>query len=569
MGLHGNRDGYDNVVVVENHWAKDLVKAYQEVSDDPFCRQEVICQIVDNCASATSLIDSVARTVSSLDFNIVPSDSSPYLANLAKRVKDELISALGRIDGYDGLISAFVYDLFVKPSGFFGQYSSDGNGRPTAIGTINCRVPRPYYQNGRETFYNVERLRDGTANSVEVSRTVAEVAGIWWLDGGRSYSLPINSYKQCVDGARGSGGFLIGRSMAEKARVRIWLSATLEEYIQRVSSGTDESGLLIMNNLAWKMVLNQIKKRKEARKSNNPNPEDEGSFLYAANIGKEQGDAKWVSFRPFPEGINFLEFMQLANELVASSFNVKSWRVDAGDSANNSGKFGNAKRAIQMDSQEPTVQWVMSRFQSFINNIYLYRIPLNFQWVGGVAAMDSTRIDNQMRIAQTVNASGHLSDDEKRRLAIWLGAPRTVMDETSGISSSAEGIVRTVKKTAEDRVGLSCADLVGVVGQFGIDPEGVIFAVEDFRAAAQSACMEIVRKGLGTKTYTKPGRNLMLDLSVRVDQIAKSLSDQMNVLAGDENELGHRQSVEMLAAEVYGETKLLLDLAAMKSGVGE
>lgn len=548
--LHGNPDGHQPSVILANHWAKDLVLAYSKVCD-PFSRQEIICEIVDNSSSAMSAIDSIAKTISSLEFNIVPLEESDYLRVLSKTVRNELLSALGRLDGYDALVHAFVYDLLVKPTGFFGQYVTDGNGRPIEIGTINSRNPRPYFENGTDVHYSVTYNRAGDTTLVEESRSVMNAAGIWWVDGGRSYALPSSRYKQSVDGARGNGAFLVGRSLAEKHRVRIWLSSTLEEYIQRVTSGTDESGLLILNNLAWRLLIRQIEARKKSRKENRRNEEDEGTFLYAVNKGVEVGDAKWVSFRPFPEGIDFLEFMRVANDLVASSFGIKTWRVDSSDSGASAGKFGNAKRSIQMDAQEPTVQWVMSRFQNFINNIYLYRIPLAFTWGSGSSANDSIKIDNQMRIADAVTKSTYLNPEEQRLLAIYLGTPRDVVIDNSGIASSASGITKTVIESM-------CKTLPMVADRFGVDTSRIDPCIDSMNAAMFSEIDRCVFNLLGKNTFTKDGVSMSQSLKKTAYSMTEDVRGRLMRIADDPLSISPTYSLEMMALEFYKEASGLL-----------
>ncbi len=570
--IQGNPDGSLKTVVVTNHWANDLVMAYSKVAHDPYCRQEIAIDIIDNCPAGLGVIDSIAKTISSLDFNIVPSDTSEYLIAASRRAKNELLMALGRIDGYDGLVHAFVYDLLTKPMGFFGQYGTDGNGRPTSIATINCRTPRPYYASETETFNQLSPNRVGGMSIVPTSRGVMNTAGIWWMDGDRAYALPKSNYKQCVDGARGRGAYLIGRSLVEKNRIRLWLSYTLEEYIQRVTCGTDESGLLIMNNLAWRSLLKQIGDRKESRKKPIKNPEDEGGFLYAANVGKEVGDAKWVSFRQFPEGIDFLEFWRMANDMVASSFGVKSWRIDSGDSANNSGKFGNAKRAVQIDAQEPTVQWVMSRFQSFINNIYFFGLPLQFMWVGGSSAADSIKIDNQARIAQTVTQATYMEVDEQRRLAIMLGAPREAFSDGGQISSSTEGIVkRTLAPGGShlDRLnatlGLNCAAISFSADRYGVDVERVDEVIDSLSVGVHGGIEEILLRTMSAERYTPRGKQYVHSVKTEVNNLIGDLRERLNRMADEPLYVNPQAGLDRLAVEFYGAiSKLYADLEGAK-----
>lgn len=562
VAIQGNPDGTLKTLIVTNHWANDLVMTYAKVARDAYCRQEVAIDIIDNCPAGLGVIDSIARTISSLDFNIVPSEESEFLYGLARRSKNELLMALGRVDGYDGLVSAFCYDLLVKPFGFFGQYTPDGNGRPSAIGTINCRTPRPYYEQVKETFNDLTPTKAGKMLVTPTVREVMNVAGIWWVDGDRSYSLPKTHYKQSVDGARGSGAFLVGRSTVEKNRLRLWLSATLEEYIQRVTSGTDESGMLIMNNLSWKMLLKQIKARKLARKQPEMNDEDAGGFLYVANVGKEEGKAKWISFRQFPEGLDFLEFWRMANDMVASSFGVKSWRIDSGGGADSGGKFGNAKRAVQLDAQEPTVQWVMSRFQSFINNIYFFGIPMQFQWVGGSSAADSTKIDNQARIAQTVTQATYMSEDEQRRFAIFLGAPRGVFDNEMPISSSSEGIVRRTSEPtdiAKSIIAESISALPFAIDRYGVDPERALDVTDGFHEAVDTAIDMVLRKALGHRRYTNDGMLFATKIKGHASSLCDDLGRKALVLANEPVGANVKASLEIVSAEIYGECSRMID----------
>lgn len=433
--LTGNASPDKTLDLIASHWGEDLVAKYARLSADPFCRWNVIRQLYRNSAVAQIVVASIADTIASLDWNIVPTDpSNEYWKSMSRISRNELMQSTGRTGGWQQFVQEFVEDLLINPTGHFTQIVYDGNGMPYQIGGIGEKQPRPYYMRGNEIIWDYDIML--------AKREVHLVSGIYWTDQ-LIYRLPVDYYYQTVDSGRGGGGFLIGHSKAEKSRTRIGLSAVLEEYLQRVASGTDTSGVLVMNNLAYAALAGQMKKRKAARKQPEMSTDDQGSMLYVYNVGEKPGDAKWVSFRPFPEGMDIISLLGLAEDMVAAGFGVKTWRVDPSGSSEG-GKFGNAKKAVQLDAQEPGVQWVMSMLRNMINNVFFGKMPLWFQWASGVNAADAIKLDNATKISQTVTqTAGWLKVDEMRRLAIDLGMPRRVMNDDTGVASSVEGITKT------------------------------------------------------------------------------------------------------------------------------
>lgn len=471
--LRGSRKPSKDIEIVPSHWGDDLVAKYAELSGDVHCRWEIIRKIYRNSAVAQIVIDSISNTVSSLDWNVVPTDASDYWKSMARISRNEIINACGRAGGYEQMIQAFTQDILVNPTGHFAQLVYDGNGMPYEIGGIGERQPRPYYRIGSETFWD--------ASATLVTRETSFPDGIWWSDN-FVYTLPNKYYYQTVDDARGDGCFLIGHSKAEKARVRIWLSATLEEYFQRVASGTDQSGVLVMNNLAYKTLADQVAKRKQVRKLPTQNSDDQGGILYVYNIGDKPGDAKWVSFRSFPEGLDIAKLLSMAEDMVAAGFGVKSWRVDPSGSGAE-GKFGNAKKAVQLDAQEPGVQWVMAMWKNLINNVFFSRMPLQFQWVVGVSAMDSIKLENALKVVQAVSqTTGWLDSDAQKRFAIDLGLPRRVLAEDTGVASSMEGLTKT--GGVHSVVSRIISGIDNAFDEYGLDAE----RMESIEAALSAVC---------------------------------------------------------------------------------
>jgi len=446
--LTGNPDSRQNLDIITSHWANDLCQKYAEISEDTFCRTEIIRQIHRNSAASNIVIDSISDTISSMEWNVIPMDDSEYWRRMAKVSKNELLQSFSRATGWHQFVREFVEDYLVSPTGHFTQLAYDGNGMPYQLGSISGNNPRPYYSVADEIFWDSDIAFSmgswaKSAPSVSLSKRERVLFdGIWWSDGGLVYRLPKEYYYQSVQSARGYGAFLVGMSKAEKARQRIWLSATLEEYLQRVASGTDQSGLLIMNNLAYQSLANELDKRKEARKQPKPATQDVGNILYTYNIGEKEGNAQWVSFRPFPDGMDIVQLIEVSEEMVAAGYGIKSWRLSpSGD--NGSGKFGNAKKAVQIDAQEPGVQDVCSAIKGMLNNVFFKRMPLQFNWIGGTSAQDSIRLDNATKLSQAITQSPWLSNDEMRAYAVELGFPKNILESDSGIASSSEGITKT------------------------------------------------------------------------------------------------------------------------------
>lgn len=535
--LHGGKSSRKDIDLIPSHWGDDLVLKYAQLSKDPFCRWEVIRQIYRNSALAQIVISSISDTISSLDFNIIATSDSDYWKNIARISKNEILSACGRRGGWTDFVAQFTEDLLVNPSGHFTQIVYDGNGMPYEIGGIGEKQPRPYYVVKNETYWGLPPRSDVPTLQ---TRQYDEVAGIYWQDD-RVYRLPRDYYHQTVDGGRGSSAFLVGHSKAEKGRVRIWLSATLEEYFQRVASGTDQSGVLIMNNLAYASLAQQMKKRKEARKQPQTSTDDQGGILYVYNVSDKPGDAKWVSFRAFPDGLDIIKLLGLAEDMVAATFGVKSWRVDPSGGADG-GKFGNAKKAVQLDAQEPGVQWVMGQLRSLMNNVFFSGMPILFQWAGGTNAADAIRLDNATKIAQAVSQTGNwLTVDEQRKLALDLGLPRRVLSEDTGVAASNEGITKTLHSAVIKTVD----NITHLFDEYGLDEE----RYADFEGALK----DIMRASFVQKAKNPPGT-----ISYRVESAAfdKAIGDSLADLKRRATSMG-----EMVAAGHMDENGLKLSFA--------
>jgi len=438
-GLKGASIQSPIMLETNNVWAVDLCDAYDKVACNPYCADEIVRRIFKHSSSAQAVVMSVAQSIAAREFNIISAVDDDYWKSVAKRKRNELLSAMGRRGGYMQYISAKVTDILVNKSGAFDQFVFDGNGTMVEIGGIGDVIPRPYFQWQSEIYYD--------QSNAEKSRGIKTPSGIWWIDNDLTYRLPKKYYYQTVIGGRGHGSFMVGMSPTEAARSRIWLSAMLEQYMRQVASGTDRSGMLLLQNVAWRPLLKALKDRKESRKHAQPidsDGSDQSSYLVAYNTGDSNVDAKWVSFRSFPEDMNIISLMEYVDQLVAASYGVKGWRVNP-DTNGQNGKFGNASRAQQLDAQEPLVQYVAGQITSFFNSVYLGGMPLSFAFVGGTSAEDSMRISNISSVADAISKmNGVLKPDQIDRLILYLGVPKSVVSgDNSGVASSSDGVTKT------------------------------------------------------------------------------------------------------------------------------
>lgn len=548
--LTGNPDSRQNLDIITSHWANDLCQKYAEIADDVFCRTEIIRQIHRNSAASNIVIDSISDTISSMEWNVTPMDDSDYWRKMARVSKNELLQSFNRATGWNQFVREFVEDYFVSPTGHFTQLAFDGNGMPFQLGSISGNNPRPYYVVADEIFWDADIAFSmgswaKSAPNVDLAKRERVLFdGIWWTDGGLVYRLPKEYYYQSVQSARGYGAFLVGMSKAEKARQRIWLSATLEEYLQRVASGTDQSGLLIMNNLAYQSLANELEKRKEARKKPKQATEDIGNILYTYNIGEKEGNAQWVSFRPFPDGMDIVQLIEVSEEMVAAGYGIKSWRLSpSGD--NGSGKFGNAKKAVQIDAQEPGVQDVCAAIKGMLNNVFFKRMPLQFSWIGGTSAQDSIRLDNATKLSQAITQSPWLEREEMRAYAVELGFPKSILQQDSGIASSTEGITKTLDNNVVNSI---MSGVNPVFDEIGLNEDRLAVLVDTIFAHAISKKLAKNSHQIGSERW-------------RIEKIAAERDVQAGIkrivdTAKQYTPLAHPELA--LAREVYSITTELL-----------
>ena len=510
LPLTGSVDSVRSLDVQSSHWIDDLCERYAKIAHDPFARVEIIRKIHDNSAVSGIVIDSVADTIGSLDWTVTALSDSEYWRNMARISRNEIINSCSRIGGWQQFVAEFVEDYLVSPTGHFAQISYDGNGMPYQLGGIQSRNPRPYVVQDSEIIWapRTHGYPPPPMNTMALQkRDIMRADGIWWSDT-MTYRLPKTHYYQSVTGARGSGAFLVGVSKAERSRVRISLSATLEEYIQRVASGTDKSGLLVLTNVAYQALSAEMEKRRAIRKTAPDQDNESGNILYATNIGDKPADVKWVSFRPFPEGFDIMGLVSMSEEMVAAGYGIKTWRIQpSGD--NGSGKFGNAKRAIQIDAQEPGVQAVIAALENLITNVFLRRMPLKFAFMTGTGARDTLRIDNASRLAQTVSQATFLTQEEQRAYAISLGFPKEVLQTDSGVFSGSEGLTKTANNSAVMETDAVSRIVEGIVGGFDA------YGIEDVKleASLKIAKTLFMARGLGSVNATPGGERWLAEVT--------------------------------------------------------
>jgi hypothetical protein len=472
-------------------FAEDLTQLYDQTSKDIFCRREIIWRIADSCASAQIIIASIADSISGADWNIIPTQESRYLNALASRKRNELLTIMGRRDGWEEWIRAFVQAVMVSPTGMFTELAYNANREIVEMGVVDPTLPRPYYRANDEIFYSLNENFDPQW----AKRVIDEPQGIWWpATNSRVYTLEYPLYHQSVTGSIGRGAWLEGRSRAENIRARLVLAASIEGYFKDVMTGTDKSGILVMNNVAHKKLIEQIQRAREARKNKNRSSQDssaQGTMFYVYNTGDKEGKVSFTSFRSFPSDVNVIELLKTSQDMVAAGFGVNSKRVDT--ETEGGGRFGNATRAIAMDAMEPGVQWIMKSLERFLSNVWLGRLPLRFSFVGGTSAQDTTRIDNQLKIAQVVSQYGDkLDPDQAQRMAVYLGAPKGVFG--SAVAGSDEGIVNGYAASSEMKtVGDVCANVWDAcfapqfalcVDQYGFNASAAKAILEDFSSVA-------------------------------------------------------------------------------------
>lgn len=502
-------------------FAEDLALMYDQSADDIFARREIIHRLSDVCASARIIMSSIADTISASDWSIISSKQDAFWLALARRKRNDLLQVMSRRDGWEEWVRQYVDWLLTSPTGFFSELVYNRNNEIVEMGTIYGTEPRPYYRKGMEVFYSLDKDK----NPVVAERSINEAAGIWWKPNGgtKAYSLEWPLYHQVVTGAYGRGAWLEGRSRAEDIRVRLSLASAVESYFKDVMTGTDKSGILVMNNIAWRKLIEQIDKNREDRKKPRApgDKSNRGTMFYTYNTGERQGDIKFTSFRSFPSDVDIVELMSTAQEMVAAGYGVKSQRVDT--QMDGGGRFGNASRAIQSDAQEPGVQFIMKSIERFLSGVWLGGLPLTFQFAGGVSAHDSVKIDNQMRIAQIVTQYGDkLSAEEAKRLAITLGAPHSVFGVE--VASSAEGIT---KKTLPETIASVWTDLFGeqmprAFDNYGMMPERMSEIMSDFSAIALGlASIPAIVKSTGPHAFSVK----RLEMKAKIEKLCNEMTE--------------------------------------------
>lgn len=471
-------------------FAEDLTQLYDQTSKDIFCRREIIWRIADSCASAQIIMTSIADSISAADWNIIPIQESPYLNALAARKRNELLTLMGRRDGWEEWIRAYVQAVMTSPTGMFTELAFNANREITEMGAIDPTLPRPYYRTGDEIFYSLNENFDPQW----AKRVIDEPQGIWWpATNSRVYTLEYPLYHQSVTGSIGRGAWLEGRSRAENIRARLVLASSIEGYFKDVMTGTDKSGILVMNNVAHKKLIEQIQRAREMRKNKARSAQDssaQGTMFYVYNTGDKEGKVTFTSFRSFPSDVNVIQLLKVAQDMVAAGFGVNSKRVDT--EIDGGGKFGNAARSVQMDAMEPGVQWVTKSIERFLSNVWLGRLPLRFSFVGGTSAQDATRIDNQLKIAQVVSQYGDKLDPEQaQRMAVYLGAPKGVFG--SAVAGSDEGVTNGSASSNIKTIGHVCADVWDAcfapqyalcVDKYGFNSTAAKAIMEDFTSVA-------------------------------------------------------------------------------------
>lgn len=510
-------------------FAEDLTQLYDQTSKDIFCRREIIWRIADACASAQIILSSIADSISGADWNIIPTQESTYLNALAIRKRNELLALMGRRDGWEEWVRAFVNAVMVSPTGMFTELAFNANREIIEMGAIDPIQPRPYYRTGDEIFYSLDESFDPRW----AKRVIDEPQGIWWsATNSRVYTLEYPLYHQSVTGSIGRGAWLEGRSRAENIRARLVLASSIEGYFKDVMTGTDKSGILVMNNVAHKKLIEQIQRAREMRKNKNRSSQDasaQGTMFYVYNTGDKEGKVSFTSFRSFPSDVNVIELMNVAQDMVAAGFGVNSKRIDT--EMDGGGRFGNASRAIQMDAMEPGVQWIMKSIERFLSNVWLGRLPLRFSFVGGTSAQDATRIDNQLKIAQVVSQYGDKLDPEQaQRMAVYLGAPKGVFG--SSVAGSDEGIVTSSASSRAKTVGEVCAEVWDAcfapqyalcVDKYGFNATAAKVILEDFSAVA-TAFVSTGRSAKTTNAFT--GAFERAAIRKKVDALGEQIAEQ-------------------------------------------
>lgn len=405
---------------------------------DLFARRQIIYSLWERCTATAAITASIAGELASSEIYIIPTETNPSATTLllAKRYIDVINQAMNRPGGIVDFMTNFVSGYWASKTGAFIATPRDERGNIVGLSIINPMLPRPYFgwtpvNPMQPEGPQVPRLDPFTVPRISEYDTGMYLAeGIWYTDGGlvsrNYYALPWEAghYWQACYNSLGYGAFQEGKPPAEYALPDIVSHIAINDYIRRTMLCTDDSQVILWENVDESRVITKGKQLKEVisrRKSGKKiDPSDEGVRLHVwAKDPDKKANVSAVNLRAFPQDFHPTDQLKYNAEMIALSIGVNPHRA-APDTQRE--RFGNAAQAAMLIADEPGLKAIKTVAQTFFTSVVMAGLPLRSEFQSMATAENYAIVMRDVQAAQVIaQAADGMTPEQKTNYLLRRG----------------------------------------------------------------------------------------------------------------------------------------------------
>lgn len=406
---------------------------------DLITKRQIVYSLWERCTATAAITASVAGELASSEVYIIPTETNPSATTLllAKRAIDIINQSMNRPGGVVDFITNFVSGYWGSKTGAFVATPRDERGNIVSLGIINPMLPRPYFgwapvnpmQNaGPSAMVPLIEPTVPSLGQYDTGMYLAE--GIWYTDGGLAsrnyYALPWadGHYWQACYGSLAYGAFQEGRPLAENALPDIVSHIAINDYIRRTMLCTDDSQVILWENVDETKVITKGKQLKEIiarRKAGRKiDPSDEGVRLHVwAKDPDKRAGVSAVNLRAFPQDFHPTDQLKYYAESIALMVGVNTHRA-APDTQRE--RFGNAAQAAMLIADEPGVKSIKTVLQSFYTSVMMAGLALRAEFQSMATAENYAIVMRDVQASQVISqAADGMTPEQKTAYLLRRG----------------------------------------------------------------------------------------------------------------------------------------------------
>ena len=395
----------------------------------------MLYSLAERCTVTSAIAHNLAADLAAQQIYVIPSVTNPSVTEMS--IMRHAIALLnswqlrptGVVDAMLNMVKGYLW----SKTGVFIAMPRDGNVVQSLL-VLPSMIVFPHYgwmgdgtvvvRGGGSLIAPGEGQIDKWGNPIG---STDEVQGIYYTDVGvstaRYYELAREEYYQICPGALGYGAFQTTKPRAEGLISDIVEMIALDDYARGVMLNTDESQVVLWQNVSSTQLKEFSEKRKqmrELRRKAQPIPPDEQGLRLHATAKDPTRPANVIvaDLRALPKDFDLVKLRQDRAEALCVRSGVHPRRATPNYQSE---RFGNSTVANTQQHDEPAEREIKITLEAFVTSVLMGGTRARAAMVAENSPENYAIVQRDVSIAQALSQSDWMSPEMKMSYALRQG----------------------------------------------------------------------------------------------------------------------------------------------------